>query len=167
MASRNISTAHPSKWRLVFPYMEFLSTSTNNEKGEDFILYCSEVQLPGLTLDTVIVETPVVDIKSPSARLNVDDLIVTYSVDELFTNYKFIMDWLYYIKDPETFGHTNQFIDASLWSYSNNDNPKVEFRLKNVWPNAIEPISFDKKIDDSEDLENTVTFSLESFRIME
>ena len=49
--------------------------------------------------------------------------------------------------------------------YSNNDNPKTEFVLHNIFPIAIEPLTLDKKLEDSEDLESTVTFAIESLTI--
>jgi len=164
MSEINISTTHPSKWRLIFPFMDFLS---ENEKGDDLTLYCSEVTLPGLTLNSNIIETPYLDLKEPTNKLSTDDLIVTFSVDELFVNYKFLLDWLYYIKDVSRFEVRNQKINASLWSYSNNDNPKTQFVLENIWPMAIEALSFSNKIDDADDLECTVTFVVENFKIQD
>jgi len=162
--TRNISTSHPSRFRLVFPFLDFLSPT---EKGEDLILYCSEAQLPGITLDVIPIETPYFDLKEPSNKINFDDLILTYSIDELFTNYTLILNWLQYIKNPERYEVKNQKVDATLMIYSNNNNPKVQVTFKNIFPIAIEPINFDKKIDDIEDLENTVTFAVESFFIRE
>lgn len=158
----NISTSHPSKFRLVLPFLDFLS---DTEKGDDLILYCSEITLPGITLEPTIVETPYHDFKEPSNKITFDDLIVTYSVDELFVNYTLLLDWLYYLKDPERFEVRDQKINATLLIYSNNDNPKTAVDFTNIFPIAIEPITFDKRVEDSEDLEHTVSFAAETFSV--
>jgi len=161
---RNISTAHPTKWRLVFPFLNFLS---DKEKGDDLILFCSEVQLPGITLDTVLIETPYYEQKEASNKISFDDLIITYSIDEKYNNYKLLLDWLLYIKHPERYEIRNQKVTASLFTYTNNENPSTEFVLHNIFPVSIEPISLDNKIEDSEDILHTVSFAIEYFTIRE
>jgi len=161
---RNISTAHPTKWRLVFPFLNFLS---DKEKGDDLILFCSEVQLPGITLDTILIETPYYEQKEASNKISFDDLIITYSIDEKYNNYKLLLDWLLYIKHPERYEIRNQKVTASLFTYTNNENPSTEFVLHNIFPVSIEPISLDNKIEDSEDILHTVSFAIEYFTIRE
>ena len=159
---RNISTAHPTKFRLVFPFLNFLE---DKEKGEDLILFCSEVQLPGITLDTIIIETPFYDQKEASNKISFDDVIVTYTIDEKFDNYKLLLNWLLYLKHPERFEVRNQKVTASLFTYTNNENPGTEFILHNIFPISIEPVNFDTKIEDIEDILNTVSFAIEYFEI--
>jgi len=157
--SNNISTAHPSKWRLVIPFLSFLS---DDEKGDDLILFCSEANIPGITLDVTPIETGFMDFKDPSNRITFDDLIITYAVDELYTNYKLLFNWLMYIKDPNRFEVRNQRVDASLYMYTNNDNPSFEFVFRDIFPSNIEPLSLDKKISDNDDFLHTVTFTIDS-----
>ena len=161
---KNISTAHPTKWRLVFPFLNFL---TDKEKGDDLILFCSEVQLPGITLDTILVETPYYEQKEASNKISFDDLIITYSIDEKYDNYKLLLDWLLYIKSPLNYEIRNQKVTASLFTYTNNENPSTEFVLHNIFPISIEPINFDSKVEDSEDIPHTVSFAIEYFTIRE
>ena len=160
----NISSAHPSKFRIVFPYMDFLG---DNEKGEDLVIWCSEVTLPGITMDVTEIENPYYTQKVPSSRLTFDEITITYSLDELYTSYKFIHSWLMYCKDPERFEVRDAVVDASLHIYSNNSNQQFSFTLKNVFPTAIDPIMFTKREESSDDFEHTATFAVEYFLINE
>ena len=161
--AKNISTAHTSRYRMVFPFMPFLGEDDNGkaEQGEGVTLMCNEVNLPGLTLDVLPIETPYLEQKIPSNRLAFDDLTLTFAIDELFENYKMLYDWMTLIKHPERYSVDDMIVDASLFIYSNNNNPKLEFKLFRIFPFALDAITFTTKVDDSDDLECSVTFAVE------
>lgn len=160
----NISTAHPTKFRLVFPYLPFLG---DNEKADSLVLYCSEVTLPDLSLEADIIPNQSYDSKYPTKNLNYGDMDVVYAIDEKFTNYKLLFEWMMYIKHPERYEVRTQKIDASLMIYTNNDNPSFKFNLKNIFPIGLAGINFNKKTSDTEDIENNVTFAMEYYLIEE
>ena len=158
----NIGSAHSSKFRLVFPFLPFLG---ENEKGDDLILYCSEVTLPDLSMEPDVVPNQMYDSKFATKNLQYGDLEAVYSVDEKFSNYKLLFRWMMYLKDPERFEVRNQKIDASLLIYTNNDNPTFKFNLKSIFPIGLAGINFNKKTGDADDLENSVSFAMEYYLI--
>jgi hypothetical protein len=160
----NISTAHPTKFRLVFPFLPFLG---ENEKGDALILYCSEVTLPDLSMEPDIIPNQMYDSKFATKNLSYGDMEVVYTIDEKFTNYKLLFEWMMYLKDPERFEVRNEKIDASLMIYTNNDNPTFKFNLKSIFPINLSGINFSKKTADTEDMENNVTFAMEYYLIEE
>ena len=160
----NISTAHPTKFRLVFPFLPFLG---ENEKGDALVLYCSEVSLPDMNMEPEVVPNQSYDGKYPTSNLQYSDMEVVYTIDEKYNNYKLIHEWMMYIKHPERFEVVNQKVDASLMIYTNNDNPTFKFNLKSIFPIAISGINYNKKTSDTEDLENSVTFAMDYFLIEE
>lgn len=167
--STNISTAHSSKYRLLFPYLPFLPDTESGkiEKGDSLLLYCSEVSLPNMDMEQIEVPNQMFNNKFAGGNINYGNLEVVYSLDENFTNYKFLWNWMMYLKNPETFGHTEKKVDATLMIYTNNDNPKFKFILKDIFPISIDGINFNKKTGDVEDMENTTIFSLSYYLIEE
>lgn len=167
--STNISAAHPSKFRLVLPFLPFLPDTDNGktEKGDSVLLYCSEVTLPDLTMNHLEVPNQIYEGKYASASLTYGNMEVTYSLDEKFTNYKMLFGWMMHMKHPESFECKQAKVDATLMIYTNNDNPKFKFVLKDIFPIALNGINFNKKINDSNDLENNVTFAMSYYLIEE
>lgn len=169
MANKNISFSHPSKYRLVFPYMSFMDTfsDTGKERGKDFTLFCSNVILPSVVTSPVSVENPYYNMKIPNPDQNWGELQATYSVDEYFINYQFLMNWFKAIHNPEEYklGGPAEMITASLHIYSNNDNPKIRFTLVNIFPISLGSINFTKESTDTDDLKHTVVFSVDYYKI--
>jgi hypothetical protein len=163
----NISFANKSKFRLVLPFMEFLSTESVNEKGNSMTLYCSNVILPNVAMTQTTIGTPYYDMKISNRGLSWGDLSVVYSVDEYYNNFEFIYNWFMYMHDPEiqNLGNTSGMVDATLYIYSNNDNPKLRFTLNNIFPTQISGIDFTKEIMDTEDIKHQVTFSLDYYKL--
>lgn len=169
MTNKNISFSHPSKYRLVFPYMSFMDSfsSTGKERGKDFTLFCSNVVLPPVTTTPVTVETPYYNMKIANPDQSWGELQATYSVDEYFINYKFLSNWFRAIHNPEEYylGGVPEMITASLHIYSNNDNPKFRFTLVNIFPISLGSINFTKESMDSDDLKHTVSFSIDYYKM--
>lgn len=166
----NISVAHPSKFRLVFPHLPFLPDTEDGktEKGDALLLYCSEVTLPDLAMEAQEVPNQFYNGKYATNVLSYGDMEVVYTLDEKFTNYKFLFQWMMYMKDPEEFEvKQDAKVDATLMVYTNNDNPKFKFTLKGIFPVALAGIGFNKKVNDTEDMENSVTFAIEYYKIEE
>lgn len=166
---KNISFTHPSKFRLVFPFMDFMNSfyNYNRESGKDFTLYCSSVSLPPFNMPTVTVDTPYYPMKIPYNEMNWGEIQATYSIDEYFNNFEFLYHWMMLMKNPELYnlGGPPEMITASLHIYSNNDNPKFRFSLVNIFPTSLGSISFTKESMDTEDLKHNVTFSLDYYKL--
>ena len=169
MTTLNYSTAHETNFRLIFPFLPFLCVGSEIEKGEQFLLYCKAVNIPSVSLEVTNVDNQWTRTKKPSKELTFTEVTATFAVDELFTNYKFLLDWIYYLKNPESFGHNHQSasVNASLHILSNNKNPKVDIVLNNIFPINISEVPFTVNSTESRDLDATVTFSIDYFTIGE
>lgn len=169
MTTKNISFSHPSKYRLTFPYMEFMDSfsSTGRERGKDFTIYCSNVVLPAVITSPITVESPFYNMKITNPDQNWGELQATYSVDEYFINYEFLMNWFRSIHHPEEYAlnNTTRMITASLHIYSNNDNPKFKFTLVNIFPISLGSITFTKENNDTDDLKHNVVFSIDYYKL--
>jgi len=166
--TKNLSFSHTSKFRLSFPFLPFLSTGTENEKGDSVLLYCDAVSLPGITNTAVNIENAAYhDFKLLNSDAQFGQMSITYHVDELFANYEMLYRWMMYIKDPETFGigSNDAMVNASLHIYTNNDNPKFAFTLVNFFPTGLGPLNFSKRDATGDDLEHTATFSMDYWKL--
>ena len=163
----NISFADKSKFRLSFPFMDFLSTPSKNEKGDGVTLFCNTVSLPSVGITQTKIGTPYYDMKIGNRGMNWGDLAISYAVDELYSNYNFIYKWFMYMNDPEVYkmGNVSGMVDATLYIYSNNDNPKLKFLLKNIFPIQLNGIDFSKEAMDSEDIKHQVVFSVDYYKL--
>lgn len=164
---KNISFAHLSKFRLVFPFMEFLSSGSTNEKGNSMTLYCSQVSLPSVSITQTNVETPYYTMKLGNRGMTWGDLTAVYAVDEYYDNFEFLYNWFMFMQDPELYnlGNTEGMVDATLMIYSNNDNPKFKFTLKNIFPIALGGLEYSKELTDNSDMKHTVTFSMDYYKL--
>lgn len=164
---KNISFAHIAKFRLVFPYMDFLGTPVNKEKGDSMTLYCSRVNLPQMAMTQTEIGTPYYNMKISNNGIQWGDITAVYSVDEYYTNFEFLYNWFMFMHDPELYnlGNTKGMVDASLMIYSNNDNPKFRFTLKNVFPIGLGTLDYNKESIDSEDIKHSVTFSVDYYKL--
>lgn len=163
----NLSTQHETNYRLVFPYLPFLSTSTTTQKLEPVLLYLKTVTLPQVSMTPTIVESPYIQFKETSKDITYGDLIVTYAVDELLTNYKIVYDWILSMKHPERFGITSKNkVNASLHILSNNKNPKIEIELIDIFPITISELPFTLNSTEARDLEVSVTFSMLYYKVI-
>jgi hypothetical protein len=166
--TKNLSFSHTSKFRLSFPFLPFLSTQTDTEKGDSVLLYCDSVTLPGITNTAINIEVAGYhDFKLPNSDIQYGTMSITYHVDELFSNYEMLYRWMMYMKDPERWGAgpMDGMVNASLHIYTNNDNPKFAFTLVNFWPIGLGPLSFSKKDTSGDDLEHTATFTMDYWKL--
>ena len=167
MTTLNYSSAHETNFRLMFPILPFLSTDASIEKGDSILIYCKSANLPAISLAAIDILNPYVHSRQPTKDLTVDDFIITFVLDELCNNYKFFLNWIFAIKNPEEFGcnPSNKKVDATLHILSNNKNPKAEITLVNIFPLGISEIPFTYASESNEDLVVTARFSVDYFKM--
>ena len=64
--------------------------------------FCQTANIPGITLGTADVETPLKSIPFPGDKLTYGDLNVSFLVDENLNNYKELHDWLTGLGFPQS-----------------------------------------------------------------
>lgn len=159
----NFSTSHVSNYQLTFPFLPFLETNSEKEKGDSVLLFCKSVNLPHVSMEVVPVVSPFITHKEPGKTLDYENLTVTFAVDELFNNYKFIYNWILSSKHPERFGLVNRGVDATLHILSNKKNAKIGVIFKGLFPIDLSEIPFAYTSTDSDDLLVTATFTYNYF----
>lgn len=66
--------------------------------------FCSAVNVPAITINTTIQQTPLKDIPIPGEKITYEDLTMTFLVDENLENYQEIHGWLVGLGFPKERG---------------------------------------------------------------
>ena len=98
MTTTNALSRQPTKLDLASP-TQFKFQILKLPKVEYF---CTAVNLPGLSLNTVQQPTPLADIPLPGEKLSFGDLEMTFMVDENLENYQEISGWLFGLGFPKS-----------------------------------------------------------------
>lgn len=122
--------------------------------------FCQVTNIPGISLTEIIRPTPFVDTYHPGEKLIYDTLNVSFLVNEDFSSWMEIHDWLRALTFPTDFDEykklarltkganikipqapqRNQFSDATLTLYTNKNNPNFRINFVDVFPIALSSI---------------------------
>jgi hypothetical protein len=139
--------------------------------------FCTAVNIPGVTLNSVTQLTPLRDIPLPGENLSYADLNMTFMVDENLINYQEIHNWLTGLGFPRDniqftnllnagsdrfpLGATNTgstLSDATLLILTNKNNPITEVRFSDLFPVALSGLQYNQQLTDINYLTAEVTF---------
>lgn len=105
--------------------------------------FAQRIPIPTVTLGSTIQFTNREhDIKIPGDKVEYEDLIVSFIVDENMDTFKEILDWLQMAAADEL-AHDEIFSDISIISLTNNSNANKIFKFYNAWPQTITNILLD------------------------
>ena len=124
--------------------------------------FCSEVNLPSITLNAV--ETPYrgVNLGFTGDRLFFDDLVITFNITENMENYQETFDWMHNaISTNEIFTS-----DAILSILSSHNNVTKEIKFNDCFPVSLSGADFTSQANDVEYLQASVTFKYTSFEFV-
>lgn len=164
-------------------------TNTNLLTANRFVLsfirlpsvqfFCQTVNLPGLNLSTIPRNTPFVDITLPGEKLVYDPLSVTFLVDETFSAWREIHDWMRGMTFPTSFEeyknlqretkfvHTPhpQYSDAELTILDSNQRGIYRFKFKDMFPTSLAPFTLSTTLGPETILTADVSLSFTYFDI--
>tara|TARA_B100000085_G_scaffold87920_1_gene79347 strand:+ start:729 stop:1295 length:567 start_codon:yes stop_codon:yes gene_type:complete len=165
--------ASPTTWRIRFariPKVEW---------------FCTNVNIPGITLGEASYPTPMTDIGITGDKLTFETLTMTFLVDEELQNYRQIWDWLVGIGFPK---NHNQFAsalssstsplpptplktdkgttpaekplydEATLIIYNSKNIAKVEVKFKDIFPTSLSGLNYAQDATDVDYFRADATF---------
>ena len=151
--------------------------------------FVTQAELPDISLDTTVQNTPFKDIPIPGEKLTYSNLTVTFLVDEYLENYISLHDWITGLGFPQnrtqftTFrditsntpadGGTgvsvdivgsaisdkSMYSDGYLMILSNKNNPIVQIDFQDMFPISLGALSYDQGATDVEYLSVSTTFA--------
>ena len=137
MTTTNALSRQPTKLDLASP-TQFKFQILKLPKVEYF---CTAVNLPGLSLNTVQQPTPLADIPLPGEKLSFGDLEMTFMVDENLENYQEISGWLFGLGFPKSRTQFASLVEAAKDRFPTNgkdsqttDAGKVKYGAQPIGP---------------------------------
>ncbi len=137
MTTTNALSRQPTKLDLASP-TQFKFQILKLPKVEYF---CTAVNLPGLSLNTVTQPTPLADIPLPGEKLSFGDLEMTFLVDENLENYQEISGWLFGLGFPKSRTQFANLVEAAKDRFPTNgkdsqttDAGKVKYGAQPIGP---------------------------------
>ena len=124
--------------------------------------FCSSASIPEITFNTNTQPTYLKDIDIPGEKLEYQDLMVRFLVDEDLKNYMAIHNWMTGIGYPESLGDfktettaddgsrdmNQQFSDGSLSILNSNYRTNAIVKFKDLFPTSLTSLEFDTSVTD-------------------
>jgi len=124
--------------------------------------FCSSASIPEITFDTNTQPTYLKDIDLPGEKLEYQDLMVRFLVDEDLKNYMAIHNWMTGIGYPESLGDfktettaddgsrdmNQQYSDGSLSILNSQFRTNAIVKFKDLFPTSLTSLEFDTSVTD-------------------
>jgi hypothetical protein len=151
--------------------------------------FVTQAELPDISLDTTVQNTPFKDIPIPGEKLTYSNLTVTFLVDEYLENYISLHNWITGLGFPQNRAQFTKFRDVTsntpadagneasvdivgsaisdksmysdgyLMILSNKNNPIVRIDFQDMFPVTLGALSYDQGATDVEYLSVSTTFA--------
>ena len=110
--------------------------------------YCNSANLPEISMGTAIQSTYLKNIDIPGDKIDYQDLVIQFLVDEEMENYLEIYNWMMAIGYPDSIrqAQNNQirsYSDATLQILNSNFNPNGSINFKGIFPISLSGLEFD------------------------
>lgn len=147
------------------------------------VFFSQTVNIPGITMPESIQYTPLSDVGVPAEKINFENLVVQFLVDENMSNYKNIFRWMQGLTFPDNNNQWVQYLagetfeqnqpneselakmysDARLIILGNNNNSIQTLKFSDIYPIALSPLQFTNISTDVEYLQATVEFKYTTY----
>jgi len=154
--NQNPSFALPHSFRLTI----------DGQKYKNAMFSIQRVEIPDITAEAAPMNLPQRNIGFSADKLNYADLSVTFLVDEDFTNYTEIHDWMYGAVTQPDGKDVDKYKDISLLVLSSHNNVIREFKFVKCFPINLSSVAFDATVTDAEYLTASAVFHYSYFKIV-
>jgi len=131
-------------------------------------LFAQNFSIPGSNLGRAPVPNSNVDYNVPGEKVEFEDLVITFMIDEYISNYREVFNWMMALGFPES---TEQFkalkegrtqysetSDIILTTTTNKFNPAVKIHFVDCFPTDLSPVDFTNVDTTVSPIQATVTF---------
>ena len=140
----------------------------------DVNYFCQAATLPGISIGTIPVPTPLKQIELSGDEVSFEELSIRFVVDENMKNWLAIYDWIIGLGFPTEEGQakykklaaTSELTtDAVLTVLTSNMNPQIHFRFKEFFPLRLSSIAFDSGGTDIDYVTADVSFRYDVYTV--
>jgi len=133
--------------------------------------YLQRVNLPSISLGQSIQSNPSgIELVRPGNRYVIEDLQISFPVDENMLNYREIFNWITQIApwsgNYERLKEEQKTSDALLLILNNNSLPILSFKFYNIFPSFLSGLDFDVTSPDTDPIIASVVFNYTHFDIL-
>ena len=140
----------------------------------DVNYFCQSATLPGISINTISVPTPLKTIELSGDEVQFEELSIRFIVDENMKNWLSIYDWIVGLGFPTQEGQekyrklekaSELTTDATLTVLTSNMNPQIHFRFKDAFPLNLSSVAFDSGGTDIDYVTADVSFRYDFYRV--
>jgi len=150
----------------------------NFDRLPDVSFFCTEVNIPGLSLTENTRTTPFIDYTVAGDKISYTPLEITFLLNENLSPWREVHDWMRGLGFPTDFaeyrnlaalkaakakfasiGEAPQYSDGRLTIYTNKNNPAFTMAFKDLYPVEISSIQFASKMSAEEVITGTAKFA--------
>jgi hypothetical protein len=127
--------------------------------------FVTQVILPGVNVGNIEYPTPFKRIAVAGDKMEFNDLLVTFKVDEDMNNYLELFEWIRSYGTPESFEQYKgvPYSDATLTVLNSFSRPNLEFTFQDLFPVNLTDLQFSSNSTDVEYIECSVTFKYRQY----
>ena len=139
-------------------------------RAPNVTFWCSSVNIPQVSVGEVTIQNRFAPLHVPGSSVQYDPLRITFSVDEDFSNWSEIYNWMRSIVPFEDFTEmlTNEskyYSEATVHCLNSAKNPNLSFTFKKLLPVSLDGFDLNVALNEPEPVTVTATFTFESFEI--
>ena len=137
--------------------------------------WVQDVTIPGVHVDSIDSPTPMLTVPTPGGKMEHDDLILQYRLDENMLSYTEIFNWMQTYGRYDTFStynsnqpfqrNTDIFSDATLLVLKSSNRPNIEVTFEDLFPVALSELPFTTQNVDEDFIQVTATFKYKLHRL--
>lgn len=135
--------------------------------------FCQEANLPGLTLPSADMATPLVDTPIPGEKLEFAELSITFLIDEDMSNYVAIHNWMIGLGFPKSHSQYTSYIqtnklnpnellvgysDGVLQIMNSSNNPVRTITFRDMFPVELQSLQLQSTNSETTYLAGNATF---------
>lgn len=144
------------------------------QRVPNLTFWCQSIQLPSLILGEPAMFTPFAQVPIPGETLQYGELSLEFLVSEDMENYQLLYNWLIALGFPESYEQyvnfdsaddreltstlSRNYSDGTLTILNNNNQPSKQVHFVDMFPTALDALTFDTKVQDVQYLTSRVTF---------
>jgi hypothetical protein len=149
---KNTNLLQPTKYTVSFPEIP------------DTVYFCQKVNLPGVSITELTQVTPNLDLFVPGTKITYNNFDMEFLINEDISSWLYIYNWMRGIT-TDMGSRTKPQTQAILTIFSNQNNPKIRIKYRDIFPLNLSDIQFDTTQSAEEHMYATATFKYNYFDI--
>lgn len=146
--------------------------------------FCQSANIPAASVGSATVATPLHDFGLPGEKVNFDELLLRFLIQEDMGNYRELYDWLIGIGSPENSEQYTNFAerhafrtpgisaqktqlvsDSLLMVLDSNNNPVIRIKFEDCYPTSLSGVDFDISTGNTDYFQGLATFRFRQYTI--